>query len=398
MTHESTLKARASLLGAVVADSAAMGLHWIYDTARLAEVGGDSPEFREPDQKNYEGVVGVFAHGGRPVGTLTRYGATVELVAEQMARDNGVFVSPAMAVRFLQTFGYGGTFVGYVDHPAAGTLDEIRRRDAEIEESFGALSDRIPFHTLVALGPHIQSIASDREIGDAEARLTEVLSGYPDIKLETEQMLLIVAKVDDLHKTYWSPSGVSDLQLPVLAPVIPAALAASAQKMSEKLLLESVRTAAHLTHIDSDALAAGDFVALLLKDLMSGSTLRSSIEARLSVLPDDLATKVRGAIDRTWNSTVEAANELGMSCALTEGLPLSLVTLIRANSYAEAVRTTILCGGDSCGRGLLVGALAGLLWGEDGDTGIPSAWTSKVHASSAVRDAAVALIPDSSAQ
>lgn len=61
MTPESILKARASLLGAIVADSAAMGLHWIYDTTRLAEVGGDSPEFRKPDPANYEGVV-----GGRP--------------------------------------------------------------------------------------------------------------------------------------------------------------------------------------------------------------------------------------------------------------------------------------------------------------------------------------------
>lgn len=182
-----------------------------------------------------------------------------------------------------------------------GALDVIRRRDAEIEASFRALTDRIPFHTIVALGPHVQAIASDREVGDAEAGLAEALKAYPDIELNAQQMPLIIARVDDLHRTYWSPSGVSDLQLPVLAPVIPAALAAAAREVSEEALLESVRRAAHLTHVDAEAIAAGNFVALLLKDLLSG--------------------------------------------------------------------------GDSYGRGLLVGALAGLIWGEGGDTGIPSAWS-----------------------
>lgn len=392
MTEASIQKARASLLGAVVADSAAMGLHWIYDTARLAEVGGESPEFRVPDPGNYEGVVGVFAHGGRPVGASTRYGATVHLVADQMNADGGAFDGPAMSARFLATFGYGGSFIGYVDHPAAGTLDVIRTRDAEIEGSFGSLTDRIPFHTIVALGPSIQAIASAREVGDARGRLTEAIGGFGDIELDEEQMSLILGKIDDLHGKYWNPTGVSDLQLPVLAPVIPVALAASTKGLADETLREAVRQAAHLTHVDEDALLVGDFVALLIKDVVSGTDLRASIDARVDVLPDELAAKVKEAVGTSWASTVDAANELGMSCALAEGLPLSLVTLLGCNSYTDAVRTTILCGGDSCGRGLLVGALAGLLWGEDSGLGIPSEWIERAHDAASVREAARALI------
>ena len=392
MTQASIQKARASLLGAVVADSAAMGLHWIYDTGRLAEVGADSPEFRKPDPSNYEGVVGVFAHGGRPVGASTRYGATVHLVADQMNANGGAFDAPAMSARFLETFGYGGSFIGYVDHPAAGTLDVIRKRDAEIEGAFGSLTDRIPFHTLVALGPSIQSIASDREVGDVKGRLTDAIGNFPDIELDEEQMSLILGKIDDLHQKYWNPTGVSDLQLPVLAPVIPVALAASTNGLSDEKLVEAVREAAHLTHVDEDALLVGDLVALLIKDLLSGTDLRSAIEARVNLLPDELASKVKSAIGTSWGSSIDAANELGMSCALSEGLPLSLVTLLRGDSYTDAVRTTILCGGDSCGRGLLVGALAGLLWGEDDERGIPSSWSRKTHDAPSVREAARALI------
>ena len=391
MHQNVTKKMESALLGAVVADSASMGLHWIYDTARLAEVGGDAPEFHVPDATNYEGVVGVFAHGGRPVGSLSRYGATVELVANQMKTDGGVFNAPANAARFLSAFGYGGSFVGYVDHPAAGALDVIRKRDSEIEASFRGLTDRIPFHTIVAIGPFVQHIASDSEVGDAESRLRSALEGFPDVSLDDEQMALVIARIDSLHERYWSPTGVPDLQLPVLAPVIPAALAAAARGLDDTAYLSAVRTAAHLTHTEDNALAVGDFVASMIKLLLAGSALEPAIESSLPMLPAELEARVTDALNRSWGSTVAAAEELGMSCALAEGLPLSLVTLTRAESYIDAVRTTILCGGDSCGRGLLVGAIAGLMWGTDGSTGVPQEWVGKVAAADSVRAAAAGL-------
>jgi hypothetical protein len=378
----------AALTGAVVADSAAMGLHWIYDIERIAQVGGESPEFLDPDATHYEGVVGVFAHGGRPVGSLTRYGATVQLAAEHLAGRNGRYNPPIAAASFLSAFGYGGSFIGYVDHPAAGALDRIRQRDGEIEASFRSLTDRIPFHSIIALGPHIQSIASDREVGDAEARIAEVLRGYPDIDLDSEQMALIVGKIDDLHLRYWEPTGVSDLQLPVLASVIPVALAATRLGFSDDDLLESIRSAANLTHVDEDAIKVGNFVGFLIRDLLSEVGLKSAIEAQMHRLPGELSEILSAALSRPWNSGVEAAGELGMSCALAEGLPLSLVILLKAENFTDAVRTNILCGGDSCGRGILVGALGGLLWGSGGSEGIPEEWINRVLTRDEVRRAA----------
>ncbi len=392
MNENKIESASAALVGAVTADSAAMGLHWIYDTARLSEVCGDTPEFRQPDAKNYEGVVGVFAHADRPIGSLSRYGATVKMVTEHIAANNGLFNAPRAAANFLSAFGYGGSFVGYVDHPAAGALDVIRQRDADIETAFLELTDRIPFHTIVALGPAAREIATDPKAGDIGARLASAIAGFASIQLSSEQMKLVVDKVESLRAVYAKPTGVHDLQLPVLAAVIPVAVVESARGTADEDFIANVRAAAHITHIDDAALAVGEFCAFLIKDILAGKELGATIESRLPILPEELGSKVSDALARPWESSVQAAETLGMSCVLAEGLPLSMVTLARADSYVDAIRHTILSGGDSCGRGILVGALGGLMWGFDGDKGIPSAWIEKVRSSAQLRGAAEAIL------
>jgi hypothetical protein len=264
------------------------------------------------------------------VGSTSRYGATVQLVADQISEHGGEYNAPAAAARFLSTFGYRCPFVGYVDHPAADALDVIRRRDAEIENSFRGLTDRIPFHSIMVIGPMVQGVASGRDIENARAKLAEGLTEFPDVKLS------------DAHNRYWSPTGVSDLQLPVLAPVIPVALAESARGSDDATVIRAIRTAAHLTHVDETALAVGDFVSLLLRDLMANGDLESSIRSRMSVLPSELASGVANALDRNWKRTV--------------------------------------------------GAIAGALWGFDGDRGVPSEWIEKVHRIDGLRSAVASFI------
>ena len=53
----------------------------------------------------------------------------------------------------------------------------------------------------------------------------------------------------------------------------------------------------------------------------------------------------------------------------------SLVSIIGATSYSEAIRETILCGGDSCTRGILIGACLGAKFGIQS---IPEDWLKKV--------------------
>ena len=67
----------ASLIGALTADAAAMGLHWLYDAARIPEVSGGRPEFQEPRAENYHQGGGYFAHPQLEAGDNSQYGESL---------------------------------------------------------------------------------------------------------------------------------------------------------------------------------------------------------------------------------------------------------------------------------------------------------------------------------
>lgn len=71
----------------------------------------------------------------------------------------------------------------------------------------------------------------------------------------------------------------------------------------------------------------------------------------------------------------EMVKKFGMACPLPGSFQSSLVSIIGATSYADAIRETMLCGGDSCSRANLIGACLGAKFGIDG---IPIDWMAKV--------------------
>lgn len=133
MTDAATTRARAALTGALVADCATMGLHWLYDQARIAEVAGEAPEFRAPNGADYVGAdgkgLGYFAHGGKRAGEISHYGAQMLAMATTIARAGG-YEAEAYAGAFRDWFGYGGRWSGYIDRPTRATLDAMARAEA----------------------------------------------------------------------------------------------------------------------------------------------------------------------------------------------------------------------------------------------------------------------------
>lgn len=115
----------ASLLGALVADAAALGLHWIYDEARVADVATrlGSAAFAPMDPANFEGVPSYFAHGARRNGDLSQYGTTLLTAIQHLA------VGEVDATRyqsdFAKVFGVGGQYNGYIDHATKEALSNI---------------------------------------------------------------------------------------------------------------------------------------------------------------------------------------------------------------------------------------------------------------------------------
>jgi len=119
-----TDRARNMLLGALVADAASMGLHWLYDQERIAAVAGDRPEFRTPNAADFEGTKGYFAHAGKPAGALSHYGEQCLVMMRAVAAQGG-YDRAAYETEFQAAFGYGGTYSGYIDRPTRATLDAM---------------------------------------------------------------------------------------------------------------------------------------------------------------------------------------------------------------------------------------------------------------------------------
>ncbi|MBO9452803.1 ADP-ribosylglycohydrolase family protein [Tropicibacter sp. R16_0] len=123
-----TERSHAMIWGALVADAASMGLHWIYDQARIAEVAGERPEFHGPDAADFEGAKGYFAHGGRRRGMQSQYGEQVLVMLRSLAAT-GPYDRATYEAMFQAHFGYGGAYVGYIDRATRDTLDNLAQAD-----------------------------------------------------------------------------------------------------------------------------------------------------------------------------------------------------------------------------------------------------------------------------
>ncbi|MEP2640012.1 ADP-ribosylglycohydrolase family protein [Roseobacter sp.] len=122
MTHNADL-----LLGALVADAACLGLHWIYNVDRVAEVTARQNgqcAFTPVDARNYEGVK-TFAHKDRHNGMFTQIGEVLRLTVQSMNANGGAFDVDAYQSDFANFFGAGGAYNGFMDRPTRGALDNI---------------------------------------------------------------------------------------------------------------------------------------------------------------------------------------------------------------------------------------------------------------------------------
>lgn len=115
----------AAILGALVADAAALGLHWLYDPERIAQIENTKGiTFLQPDAKDYEGVSGYFAHGQKQAGDSSAYGELCQLMLRHMAR-HGKFYRVDYQSEYRGYFGPGGGYRGYVDSPTRQTLQTL---------------------------------------------------------------------------------------------------------------------------------------------------------------------------------------------------------------------------------------------------------------------------------
>ena len=115
------------LLGALVADAACLGLHWIYNVDRVAEVTerqNGQCAFTPVEARNFEGIK-TFAHKDRHNGMFTQIGEVLHLAIKSMNENDGTFDVQSYQNAFAAFFGAGGAFNGFIDRPTGGALDNI---------------------------------------------------------------------------------------------------------------------------------------------------------------------------------------------------------------------------------------------------------------------------------
>lgn len=117
----------ACLLGALTADAAALGLHWIYDPARIDAIAAAQghANFTPVNPAHFDGVPAYFAHGQRQNGMRTQYGEVLHTAIQSLIAIQGTFTVSHYQAAYAAHFGPGGTYVGYIDRPTRGTLANL---------------------------------------------------------------------------------------------------------------------------------------------------------------------------------------------------------------------------------------------------------------------------------
>lgn len=200
MTDRVDMRKANGLLGALVADAAALGLHWIYDPDRIAQVAEahGSAAFVPVDARNFEGVPAYFAHGAREDGQFTQYGEMLWLAMRSLQATGGNLDVSDLQAKFVETFGAGGSYAGYIDRPTRGTLDNLAAGQADPS---GVDDDQMP--AVARLPALVAAGAATPEAVDATIRVTNVnadASAYGQVFASVLQAVMDGASVADALK------------------------------------------------------------------------------------------------------------------------------------------------------------------------------------------------------
>jgi len=355
-------RARDALRGALAGDAASLGLHWIYDPARLAEAAGDAPEFVEPDLHHYKGTTAYFAHAGKRAGDPTHYGEQLLALHRSLAATGGEFDVADYERRFVASFGPGGTWVGYIDFATRETLRNIDRAE----------------HAAVAAahGFDLGAFESDRRLMEAKvmanvqrwrgARLARAMEKAVRITHGDDADLIRTGQemARAVEAARAGVHGADDAQLPAVSKL--PALLAHAPGADD----DTVERAVRVTNDSDEAVAWAVPVARMLEAAISGAGPLEAARAGRDAAQDAVRTRWEEALAFEG----DAAAHFGRACPLPEAIPLVVALLREEAEYAPSLRRNILAGGDSAGRAVVLGAVLGAA------RGVPEDWAARTRA------------------
>lgn len=313
----------AAIFGALVSDSAALGLHWLYDTKRIAEIETNNGlVFLQPNANNYADTKGFFAHANKLAGDSSGYGEICLLMLQHFAK-HGKFIRAEYQKEFCAHFGPGGKYNGYIDSPTRLTLRQ-----------------------LLPLTPE----------------------DYP------------------------AKSGADDDQFAALA-TIPVLVAA--HQGSQDALLKLVEEVVSITNNNEVAVSAAQCSASVLFSVLNGEPVEQALTKVLPSAGGKLNPLLQASLDYKTLDSIKAAEKFGSACHVVEGLPTVFHIAQHTNDYKTAIKSNIRAGGDSCGRGIMLGAIVAAYQAKQENmvSSIPLSWLARYRNLSTAADAYEAIYP-----
>jgi len=361
---------RGAILGAAVADAASLGFHWLYDQSRIIALEPNSPEFRQPNEQDYANTAGYFAHANKSAGDFSQYGEQNTTMLRALRSNNGTYNKEKYEAAFIECFGYGGSYVGYIDHPTRDTLNNITiaQNDALTRASNLPFNgpDELKRKLITKVLGNAKQFSGDQLKQEVEqtVRLTD------DDDYLVEHALKIVEQWNNVNGYH----GADDTQLPALSK-LPALVAVYTQQESLNNVVES---AVRVTNNNDKAVAFGLASANMIETAITTGDPELSIDAANQAYSGMTQQLIEQALATLAKSTPHVTSEWGMACQLNIGFPSAIHNIAKATSFTEAIRQNIYAGGDSCGRSILIGAVLGAFHCIGTDKGIPSQWITKL--------------------
>jgi len=371
MNEEKKIRVKNAILGALVADSASLGLHWIYNQRQINNLEAITPEFHAPNKNDYENGVGFFAHKNKKVGDFSHYGEQLMVLLRSLVSNNGVYDKTHYQDSFREHFGYGGAYVGYIDHPTRDTLDNITRAEIQALED----SKKIPFdgdentqHMMIT-----KVLANMKQVKGQKLyeKVEEAVRTTHDDDVMVEYSFKLIQAMEGVNGFY----GANDEQLPAISK-LPALVGMYAGKQE---LEEVVESSVRVTNNNDFAVEFGKAAAYILEAVIQNDDSKNAIETSYKNTSPAIRKLIDEVLSHKDEETITVSSKIGTSCNLVLGIPIIVHNLITSESYTEAIRKNIYVGGDSCGRSILLGAVLGVSNGRGNENGIPSEWIEKLN-------------------
>jgi len=248
-----------------------------------------------------------------------------------------------------------------------GKIDQFLK---PLPESYHPTQDRGAFthygdQTLVLLA----SLAANRGfvLSDFSERWRALFKGYDGYVDQATRLTLAGYASGNTHENRGSPSD----DLAGAARIAPLVYA---YRDNRDALVEGARSQTRMTHSHPLTIDSAEFFARLTWDVLNGVSPVEAItqvaQAHFSNSP--LSDWVRAGLASSDKESVEAIVAFGQSCHTPEAFP-GVVHLIGRyeNDLKEALIQSVMAGGDSAARGMIVGMVLGA---HLGPTALPQEW------------------------